>query len=62
MYEYKYVPCNIGGLFSKDNHRELISEYARQGWRVVQILPLYYTFEGRAKDHEIIFEREIKDK
>jgi hypothetical protein len=62
MYEYKYIPCSMGGIFTGDNHQELINQYAAQGWRLVQILPRYYNMEGRAKDFEIIFERKIEDK
>jgi hypothetical protein len=57
MYEYKYVECSMGGIFSGDNHQELIDQHAKQGWRFVQIVALYYTMEGRAKNFEIIFER-----
>ncbi|WP_017415077.1 DUF4177 domain-containing protein [Clostridium tunisiense] len=60
MYEYKYVKCSMGGMFTGDNHQEIINEFAKQGWRLIQILPLYYSLEGRGKDFEIIFEREIK--
>lgn len=60
MYEYKYVECSMGGIFTGDNHQEVIDEQAKQGWRLVQIIPLYYTMEGRAKDFEAIFERKIE--
>jgi len=50
----------MGGMFTGDNHQEIINEFAKQGWRLIQILPLYYSLEGRGKDFEIIFEREIK--
>lgn len=60
MYEYKYVECSMGGIFTEDNHQEVIDKQAKQGWRLVQIIPLYYTMEGRAKDFEAIFERKIE--
>jgi hypothetical protein len=60
MYEYKYVECSMGGIFTGDNHQELINEHAKQGWRFIQIVPLYYTLEGRAKNFEIIFERRLE--
>lgn len=60
MFEYKYVKCSMGGLFTGDDHQELIDAHAKQGWRFIQIIPLYYTMEGRAKDFEIIFERELE--
>ncbi|WP_040214561.1 DUF4177 domain-containing protein [Clostridium polynesiense] len=61
MYEYKYVNCSMGGIFTGDNHQKLIDEHAAEGWRLIQILPLYYTLEGRGKDFEIIFERKIEE-
>lgn len=61
MYEYKYLECSMGGIFTGDNHREIIDKYAEQGWRLVQIIPLYYTLEGRAKNFEIIFERKLEE-
>jgi hypothetical protein len=51
----------MGGFFTGDNHQEIINEHAKQGWRFVQIIPLYYTLEGRAKDFEIIFERKLEE-
>jgi hypothetical protein len=62
MYEYKYEQCSMGGIFTTDNHQEIINEHAKQGWRLIQIVPLYYTLEGRAKDFEIIFERKLEEK
>jgi Domain of unknown function (DUF4177) len=50
----------MGGIFTGDNHQEIINENANLGWRFIQIVPLYYSLEGRAKDFEIIFEREKK--
>ncbi len=61
MYEYKYVECSMGGIFTGDNHQEIINEHAKQGWRLIQIVPLYYTMEGRAKNFEIIFERKLEE-
>lgn len=59
MYEYKYVPCSMGGYFTGDDHQEIIDKHAKEGWRLVQIVPTLYTMEGRAKQFEIIFERKI---
>lgn len=60
MYEYKYVECSMGGLFTGDDHQEIIDMHAKEGWRFIQIVPLYYTMEGRAKNFEIIFERKLE--
>lgn len=62
MYEYKYVQATLGGFFTEANHRELIDEYAKNGWRLVQVLPLYYNSHGKPTEYEIIFERPMEVK
>lgn len=61
MYEYKYVKVLLEGLFTTANHHEVINEHARNGWKLIQILPLYYNAHGKPNDFEAIFEREIKE-
>ncbi|ARC84183.1 hypothetical protein U732_710 [Clostridium argentinense CDC 2741] len=61
MYEYKYVPTTLGGFFSDADHHEIIDEYAKNGWKLVQVLPMYYNSHGRPTDYEIIFEKEITE-
>lgn len=60
MYEYKYVEANLGGFFTDANHHDIINEHARNGWRMVQVLPMYYNGHGKPTEYEIIFEREVK--
>lgn len=60
MYEYKYAECRLGGFFSEANHHEIIEQYAMGGWRLVQVLPMYYNSNGKPTDYEIIFERKIE--
>jgi hypothetical protein len=59
MYEYKYVKATLGGLFIPANHHEIIDKYAKEGWRLVQVLPIEYNGHGKPTDFEIIFERSI---
>lgn len=59
IYEYKYVQATLGGFFTEANHYEIIDEHAREGWRLVQVLPMYYNSHGKPTDYEIIFERLI---
>lgn len=61
MYEYGYVSTSLGGFFSKATHRETINAYAREGWRLVQVLPTNYNEDGKPGEYEIIFERVIPD-
>ncbi|MWV43339.1 DUF4177 domain-containing protein [Paenibacillus sp. HJL G12] len=61
MYEYIFVECFLGGIFSSATHHETIAEYAQKGWRLVQVLPTHYNGQGKPTDYEIIFERPITD-
>lgn len=61
MYEYKYVECTLGGFFTDANHHEIIDEHAKEGWRLIQVLPLYYNSQGRPTAYEIIFERKLEE-
>lgn len=60
MYEYKYVATTLGGFFTEATHHDTIDKYAKEGWRLVQVLPMYYNGNGKPTDYEIIFEREIQ--
>lgn len=59
MYEYKYVEATLGGFFTEANHHEIIDKYAKEGWRLVQVLPICYNPHGKPTEFEIIFERKI---
>lgn len=61
MYQYKYVEVNIEliGTSIKSNHHETIDQYAKEGWRLVNLIPISYNYERPVK-FEIIFEQEIK--
>ncbi len=61
MYQYKSVKLAIKGFVVSElkNHNEIIDKYAKEGWRLVQILPVKYASNGVPVELEIIFEREI---
>lgn len=59
MYQYKYVKATMGGLFTKAKHREVIDKNAKEGWRLVQVLPTSYNGHGRPTEYDIIFEQKI---
>lgn len=61
MYEYRFVEATIRSLFTQDNHQDLINDYAKQGWRLVQVLYMNHNMDGRPMKCEVIFEREIKE-
>lgn len=60
MYEYKYVETTLGGFFADANHYEVIEKYAKEGWKLIQVLPMYYNSNGKPTKYEIIFEREVE--
>ncbi|MCS7459420.1 DUF4177 domain-containing protein [Paenibacillus doosanensis] len=60
MYEYKYVETSLGGIFTSAKHRETIDENAKEGWKLVQVLPTNYNGYGKPTSYEIIFERLIQ--
>ncbi|MFC5704105.1 DUF4177 domain-containing protein [Cohnella faecalis] len=62
MYEYTFVETSLGGFFTKATHQETILEYAKAGWRLVQVLPTNYNGHGKPTSYEIIFERAVKEK
>lgn len=61
MYEYTFVETSLGGFFAETTHRQTINEYAREGWRLVQVLPTNYNGHGKPTHYEIIFERKIEN-
>lgn len=62
MYEYKFVKLGVKGFFiskpEKDYHA-IIEEYAKDGWRLVQILAPPIGSYGIATYFELIFEKQI---
>ena len=62
MYQYKFVEATLGGFFSAANHEEIINQHAKEGWRLVQVLPLYYNSHGKPTEYQIIFEKKLEEK
>ena len=65
MYEYKFVRVELGGRWTrkpKQEHHRLVEEYAKEGWRLVQIFsPAVSVLGGGTPDYfELIFERKIE--
>ncbi|MFF2482492.1 DUF4177 domain-containing protein [Paenibacillus sp. NPDC058071] len=61
MYEYTFVETSLGGFFSDATHEETIVEYAKEGWRLVQVLPTRYNGHGKPTECQIIFERPVPE-
>lgn len=60
MKKYEYVHIKISKVFgaeSKD-HREIIDEYARKGYRYVGFIPTAINDYGKIKEMDLVFEIE----
>ncbi|NUU59122.1 DUF4177 domain-containing protein [Paenibacillus agri] len=56
MYEYQFVKIEFKKVFPEEYH-EIIHKYAREGWKLFQIItPNTYSLEA-ASFGELIFER-----
>jgi hypothetical protein len=68
-YEYNFVRLGEGRTSAafgpqgeaRRNYEEVVHEYARDGWRLVQIFAPGVAAFGAAKYYELIFEREAVD-
>ena len=66
-YEYKFVRLGEGrtsAMFgvqdkARKTYEEAVQDYARDGWRLVQIFAPGVAAFGAAKYYELIFEREV---
>ena len=63
QYEYEFVRLGEGWLGVKrsagEEYQETIHQYARQGWRLVQVFSPGTGAHGIAKYFELIFERPV---
>jgi hypothetical protein len=61
-YEYKFVRLGEGIIWvksvAKETYKKVIDEYAKNGWRLVQIFAPSLSFYGITRFYELIFERE----
>jgi len=63
MYEYKFVRVDVEGVWTRRPtvpHHRLIEEYAKEGWRFVQIFaPAVSAGPTKVDYFELIFEKEV---
>jgi len=61
-YSYEYVRLPGKGTFSKEwqDHRGIIDEYAKKGYRYVGWFPTFVSREGVTVAVDLIFERETE--
>lgn len=65
MYEYRFVKIDLDGMMTKkpkDDYHRVIDQYAREGWRLVQIFAPSVSVGGGGIPNyfELIFEKQIE--
>ncbi len=58
MKRYEYVPVHISRFIGakSENHREIIDQYAKKGYRYVGFIPTNMNDYGKIKDMDLVFE------
>jgi len=58
MKRYEYVHIKINKFIGAkvENHREIINEYAKKGYRYVGFIPTKISEYGKTKELDLIFE------
>ncbi|NLY77094.1 MAG: DUF4177 domain-containing protein [Tissierellia bacterium] len=61
MYEYKFVKVRFRGLKlePEEDYEALVNKYAKEGWRLIQILTPPTVGYGIIGYYEFVFERQI---
>ena len=63
-YEYKFVRLGEGFIWVRSvaqrTYQNVIDEYSKNGWRLVQIFAPSLSLYGITRFYELIFEREIQ--
>ena len=61
MYEYKFVKVKFSGfkLKPEEDYQVMVNNYAREGWRLIQILTPPTVGYGTMGYYEFVFERQI---
>ena len=58
-YQYEQVHMNKFIGSKSENHRKIIDEYAKKGYRYIGFIPTRMTDYGKIKDIDLIFEKDI---
>jgi len=61
MKRYEYVSVHTGKFLGaqSEEHRRIIDDYARNGFRYVGFIPTKMTDYGKTTDMDLVFEIEI---
>ncbi len=61
MYEYKFVKVDFKGfkLTPEEDYQAVVGNYAKEGWRLIQVLTPPTGGYGTLGYYEFVFERQI---
>ena len=61
MKKYEYVTVHTGKFIGSrsEDHRGIIDQYAKQGYRYVGFIPTKMSDYGKIKDMDLIFETDV---
>ena len=61
MYEYKFVKVKLSGmkLEAEEDYQVMVNNFAKDGWRLMQVLTPPTVGYGTTGYYEFVFEREI---
>ena len=61
MKRYEYVSIHTGKVFGakSEEHRQIIDEYAKRGYRYIGCIPTVMTDYGKIKDMDLVFELDV---
>lgn len=61
MYKYMYVEASTKGIFRDADHRELIDNYSKEGWRYVSAIPTDFCNNGQIQTFDLVFEKKCDE-
>lgn len=61
MYEYKFIKVKLSAfkLNPEEDYEEMVNSYAKEGWRLMQILTPPTVGYGTIGYYEFVFERQV---
>ena len=63
MKKYEYVSVHTNRFFGakSEEHRKIIDDYAKKGWRYVGFIPTIMSDYGKIKDIDLVFEKDVQE-
>lgn len=63
MYEYEFVKVKLSTfkLEPREDYKIMVNRYAKEGWRLIQVLTPSTVGYGTVGYYEFIFERQVKE-